>query len=98
MRRLAFTLGLITCAAVAVAEGENLVGRGGAAQVALKYPDLSRRHALLTVAGETITIRDLGSRNRTFVGDQAIEPEVDVGVEPGARLRFGSVEARLARV
>ncbi len=79
-------------------EGENLVGRGGAVQVALKYPDLSRRHARLTVAGETVTLRDLASRNRTFVDDKPIEPQVDIEVEPGVRLRFGSVEARLAKV
>ena len=81
-----------------LAEGENLVGRGARASVSLKYPDLSRHHATITVAGETITVRDLGSRNRTFVDDVALEPQVDAGVEPGARLRFGSVEARLANV
>ncbi len=67
-------------------------------QVALRYPDLSRRHAVLTVAGDKITLRDLGSRNRTFVDDAALDPEVEVDVEPGARLRFGSVKARLAKV
>ena len=81
-----------------LAEGENLIGRGAAAQVALKYPDLSRRHAILTVAGETLTLRDLGSRNRTFVDDKALEAEVEVGIEVGVRLRFGSVEARLTQV
>ena len=78
--------------------GENLVGRGASAKVVLKYPDLSRRHALITVAGEEVALRDLGSRNRTFVDDTAVEPEVDVEVKPGARLRFGSVEARLREV
>ncbi len=81
-----------------LATGENLVGRGANAKVVLKYPDLSRRHALITVAGDQITLRDLGSRNRTFVNDSPVEPEVDVAVEPGARLRFGSVEARLRKV
>ena len=79
-------------------EGENIIGRGARVQVELKYPDLSRRHASLTVAGEEITLRDLGSRNRTFVDDQALDPEVDVNIKPGARLRFGSVEVRLALV
>ncbi len=81
-----------------LAEGENLVGRGASADVSLKYPDLSRRHAVITVEGKTVKLRDLGSRNRTFAGDRPLEPQVDVEVEPGARLRFGSVEARLARV
>ncbi len=79
-------------------EGDNLIGRGANADVALKYPDLSRRHAILVVAGENITIRDLGSRNRTFVDDVPVKAELDVTIEPGTRLRFGSVEARLAKV
>ncbi len=79
-------------------EGDNLIGRGANADVALKYPDLSRRHALLVITGPKITIRDLGSRNRTFVDDSPVEAEVDIAIEPGARLRFGSVEARLAKV
>ena len=78
-------------------EGKNLVGRGAGADVTLKYPDLSRSHARITVAGETVTLRDLGSRNRTFVDDRPVDPQVDVEIELGARLRFGSVEARLTK-
>ncbi len=78
-------------------EGENLVGRGSSVHVALRYPDLSRHHAALTVTGGKVTVRDLGSRNRTFVDDVALEAQTDVEVEPGVRLRFGSVEARLTR-
>lgn len=79
-------------------EGENLVGRGSGVQVALHYPDLSRRHAALRVAGGEISLRDLGSRNKTFLDDAPLTPEEDVTVQVGARLRFGSVEARLVKV
>ena len=53
---------------------------------------------LISVRGDEITIRDLRSRNRTFVDDRQIDPEVEVEVSPGVRLRFGSVEARLTKV
>ncbi len=81
-----------------LAQGENVVGRGSGADVMLEYPDLSRNHASLTVAGEKVTLRDLGSRNRTFADGLPIDAEVDVEVRPGARLRFGSIEAILAKV
>ncbi len=80
-----------------LAQGTHLIGRGRDADVALDYPDLSRRHARLTLAGEEIRLRDLGSRNRTFLDDAPLAVDVDVEVRPGARLRFGSVEARLVR-
>ena len=76
--------------------GENLIGRGTRVQVSMIYRDLSRRHAVLSVAEDKITIRDLRSRNRTYLGDVKLEAEVEVAIEVGARLRFGSVEARLA--
>ncbi len=74
-------------------DGENLVGRGGGARIQPYNLDISRRHALLTVAGGKVTVRDLGSRNRTFLDGQEIDGEVEV--EPGSRLHFGSVGARL---
>ena len=79
----------------AIAEGENLIGRSSSVQVSMAYPDLSRRHAVLTVEGERITLRDLRSRNRTFLDDQPLAAEVETEVPSGARLRFGSIEARL---
>ena len=79
-------------------EGENLIGRSAGVKVPLTYPDLSRRHAMLRVTGDQITLRDLGSRNRTFIEDEAIDANVEVEIRPGARLRFGSVEARLVQL
>lgn len=79
-----------------LALGDNLLGRGTRVQVSMIYRDLSRRHALLVVGEDKITLRDLRSRNRTYLDDVRLEPEVDVELEVGARLRFGSVEARLA--
>ncbi len=82
----------------ALESGENLIGRGTRVQVSMIYRDLSRRHAVLRVGEDKITIRDLRSRNRTYLDDFKLEPETEVEIEVGARLRFGSVEARLAKV
>lgn len=76
--------------------GDNLVGRTRGVEVALASRELSRRHAVLTVAGDRVTVRDLGSRNHTYLDDHEVgEAEIEVPV--GSRLRFGLVEARLSR-
>ncbi len=46
-------------------DGENLVGRGQDATVRIDNPEVSRRHARLVVAGDTVTLEDLGSKNGT---------------------------------
>ncbi len=77
--------------------GDNVVGRSARVQVSLNFRALSRRHATLTVGRDKVTVRDLGSRNRTYLDGEPIEPEVDVEIQAGALLRFGSVEARLTQ-
>ncbi|HKD18687.1 MAG TPA: FHA domain-containing protein [Thermoanaerobaculia bacterium] len=41
--------------------------------LALDDPEISRHHAAIEVAGERITVVDLGSSNGTHVGEQAVE-------------------------
>lgn len=73
--------------------GENVLGRGAEATIRPATMDISRRHAALTVAGGKVTVRDLGSSNHTYLEGEKIEGAVEI--EPGARLRFGTLEARL---
>lgn len=74
--------------------GENLVGRVKRAEVQLKDPRISRDHAVIIVAA-TISMRDLGSNNHTFLEDEPIAGEVQI--EPGDRLCFGPLAARVIR-
>ena len=67
-------------------EGRTLIGRSPECDVFLDDVTVSRRHAELQRAGETFTIRDLGSLNGTFVNrnriesvDLAADDEVQVG-------------------
>ena len=41
--------------------------------LALDDPEISRQHAAIEVAGERITVVDLGSANGTQIGEQAVE-------------------------
>ncbi|MCH9647680.1 MAG: FHA domain-containing protein [Deltaproteobacteria bacterium] len=74
-------------------EGDNVVGRGEGAEVILEGPDISRRHAVISLRGESLTLRDEGSSNHTYLGGQRLTGEVPL--EVGVEIRFGSLEARL---
>lgn len=76
-----------------LAQGANAVGRSRRCQITVDHGQLSRRHALLTVTGREVTVRDLQTTNYTYVNDERIATEVPVGA--GTELRFGSVRARL---
>ncbi|MCG3158452.1 MAG: hypothetical protein DKINENOH_05094 [bacterium] len=76
-----------------LAAGENLVGRAPDCTVCIDDPSISRRHAVLIVKSNTVSVRDLDSRNHTFVGREAIARETEVALP--AALRFGTVAARL---
>ena len=54
-------------------EGENLIGRGPDAVVRIENAEVSRRHARLSVFGESVTIEDLGSKNGTHRNGRRLE-------------------------
>jgi DNA-binding winged helix-turn-helix (wHTH) protein len=57
---------------VVLAEGDHDIGRDPDAAVWLDSPQVSRRHARITVADDEATLQDLGSKNRTLVNDRRI--------------------------
>ncbi|MEM7051188.1 MAG: FHA domain-containing protein [Acidobacteriota bacterium] len=75
--------------------GRNRVGRIPESEVLLDGASISRLHAVLTVHRGRLSVRDAGSRNRTWLGDRAIQGEVEV--QPGTELRFGNVTATVIR-
>ena len=74
---------------LALAEGENLIGREPDCAIWLDVSGVSRRHARITVQGGVATIEDVGSKNGTTVGESSVtEPRRLVD---GDRIRIGSV-------
>src|SRR5580700_11270934 len=53
-------------------EGQFVVGRSAGCQLSLDDPLVSRRHALLVVSREGVTVEDLGSRNGVVVNGERI--------------------------
>jgi DNA-binding winged helix-turn-helix (wHTH) protein len=57
---------------VQLTDGENVVGRDPRCSIWIDASGVSRRHARILVAGDRVTIEDLGSRNGTFVGRRKV--------------------------
>jgi predicted component of type VI protein secretion system len=74
-------------------EGEFAVGRNASCQLSLDDPLVSRRHALLVVAGDVVTVEDLQSRNGVLVNGQRIQGRVRL--ERGDRILIGAQEMTL---
>ncbi|HUL72411.1 MAG TPA: FHA domain-containing protein [Vicinamibacterales bacterium] len=73
--------------ALALADGENIIGRDPGARVTLDSIRVSRRHARVTVSGRSATIEDLGSRNGTLLnGERTAGP---VGLTDGDEITIG---------
>jgi predicted component of type VI protein secretion system len=74
-------------------EGQFAVGRSAGCQLSLDDPLVSRRHALLVVSREGVTIEDLQSRNGVIVNGQRIPARTKVVA--GDKIVIGSQELTL---
>ena len=70
-------------------EGEHVLGRDPDAEICLDSPGVSRRHARISIGGDSARIEDLGSKNGTFVGDQRVDGSRSLA--DGDTIRIGSV-------
>lgn len=73
---------------IELSPGSNSIGRGRENSILVADKSLSRNHSILEVSEDKIVLRDLGSRNGTFVNEQRIEERV---LNPGDRIRCGDV-------
>jgi pSer/pThr/pTyr-binding forkhead associated (FHA) protein len=76
-----------------LSEGEFALGRSAECQLSLDDPLVSRRHALLVVAKDRVTIEDLQSRNGIAVNGQRVVGQV--ALKAGDRILIGSQELTL---
>ncbi len=76
-------------------EGENTVGRLSTGDVAVDDASISRNHAIITVRAGKVALRDLGSKNGTYVADKRIAADTEVA--PDTPIRFGLVKATILK-
>lgn len=67
----------------------NYIGRADDNQIRLKSGDISRRHAMISVANGAYLLRDLQSQNGTYVNGQRVAEHV---LAEGDRVRVGNIE------
>lgn len=67
-----------------------LVGRDDSCDLTCRSPAVSRRHCLVERQGDRVTVRDLGSRNGTFLNGKRVQGECQV--QSGDCLRVGRLE------
>ena len=71
-------------------DGERLLlGRAADAGAQIDHPAISRHHAELRQDGDAVLLRDLGSANGTFVGDQRVHDVV--ALKDGDIVRIGDL-------
>lgn len=66
-----------------------MVGRTSVCALRLADPRISSEHAVIAWRDEGWWVRDLGSRNGTFVEDRRLDPGEEARIGRGAALRFG---------
>jgi DNA-binding winged helix-turn-helix (wHTH) protein len=80
----------------ALTVGDNVLGRDPAAHVLIDRMGVSRRHAVIAVAGGEVTLADLGSKNGTFAdGERVTTP---VPLRDDMEIRLGPVPLRFRRI
>jgi hypothetical protein len=93
MARLLVKTPEIVPAEIHLTAGRNRLGREGENDILVPHPSVSRQHCEVWLTDDSVLVRDLGSRNGTFVDEQRVS---EAQVFTGQSLRLGDVELVLA--
>jgi DNA-binding winged helix-turn-helix (wHTH) protein len=72
-------------------EGENTIGRDPMSTIWINVASVSRRHARIVCSGMRAVIEDVGSKNGTTVGNEALRAALEL--RDGDKIMFGRVDA-----
>lgn len=78
---------------VKLTDPETLVGRDEGAKLRIATTEVSRQHCLLILVPEGVLVRDLGSRNSTFINGAPMN--VETVLKPGDTLTIGPMTFEL---
>jgi pSer/pThr/pTyr-binding forkhead associated (FHA) protein len=71
-----------------------ILGRSASCTLRLEETFASQEHAKISWTGSEWALRDLGSRNGTFLDQRRLDPGALYGLHEGARIGFGEEEPR----
>ena len=77
-----------------LAEGTYLIGRGASCRVRFDAPEVSERHAILTVRDGAALLEDLNSANGTYVNGEVVEQPVSL--DSGMVVQIGNCMLRVS--
>jgi DNA-binding winged helix-turn-helix (wHTH) protein len=80
---------LVGATELALRPGENVLGREGEGIVLVKSSTVSRRHAQIVIDANGVVVKDLGSKNGTYVNDQRVTGPTRI--TDGDQIRVGSL-------
>jgi predicted component of type VI protein secretion system len=72
--------------------GESILGRDPEADILIEAVGVSRRHAAIVVGADVVTLRDLASKNGTFVDGTRVTTAVHL--HDNTEIRLGAVRLR----
>lgn len=78
---------------VKLTEVKTVIGRDETAKIRIATSEISRQHCLLTITDQGLMVRDLGSRNGTFVNGAPIAEETLL--KPGDTITTGPMTFEL---
>jgi predicted component of type VI protein secretion system len=72
-----------------LASSVTVIGRRHDCDLRIPLPVVSRRHCQLSQNGDSLVLRDLGSRGGTFINDKRADKEKEIPLKAGDYLRIG---------
>ncbi|MGD9883753.1 MAG: FHA domain-containing protein [Reyranella sp.] len=73
--------------------GGMVIGRASdQCDLVVAHPTVSRRHAKLSLTGDSLTLEDLGSTNGTSIDGKALKQTEPVTLRAGTKVRLGDVD------
>ena len=92
MTRLTMKTPDVAPAEIHLSPGRNTLGREGENDFLVRHESVSRQHCEVWLTEEAVLVRDLRSRNGTFVNGERVE---EAQLFQGQTLRLGDVEMEL---
>lgn len=70
------------------------IGRSRANYVQLKELTVSKKHARMRIAGDRVTLCDLGSKHGSYLNDSFLEPNEEYALKSGDEICLGRLKLR----
>ena len=74
--------------------GTYVIGRGASCRVRFDAPEVSERHAILTIRGDSAILEDLNSANGTYVNGEVVDQPVSL--DSGMVVQIGNCMLRVS--